>query len=423
VFVIAVICMRFVADRAAVVIVLAGAVLIGLAAMSGPPNTSTDSARYAWDGIVQLHGISPYLHAPASHVLADIRPSWLFPAPSGSGTAAHCVGSRVMATHDISTHHLLCTTINRPKDPTIYPPMAELWFALIRAVVPVTATYWPMQLAGLVVSLGVTVGLLVVLRRSGRSPWWAALWAWCPLVASEAVTNSHVDVLGAALATTGAVLVAYRRPVLGGIALGAATAVKLIPAIVYPPLLARLRNWWTVPVGIAFFGALYVPYVLSTGIKVLGYLPGYLNEEGYDAGTRYALVSLVAHGKGASAVVGILLVVAAIIAWRLADPARPWSAEVFMIGVTFLLITPRYPWYALLLIPFIVLSERWEWLGVGLAITIRQLHPSVHDYRWTLLAAIVVILVVTLIRTRREDWRHWGRRLGLRPLSRRRTAA
>jgi hypothetical protein len=425
VFVISVVALRFVPDRTATVIVLAGAVLVGVAAMSGPPNTSTDSARYAWDGIVQLHGVSPYAHVPASHALADLRPSWLFPAASDAGGTAHCTGTRIMTTHETTTHDLLCTAINRPKVPTIYPPMAELWFALVRALVPVTATYWPMQLAGLVVSLGVTVGLLLVLRRTGRSPWWAALWAWCPLVASEAVTNSHVDVLGAALATAGAVLVAFgagrrgagrRRPgfagvVLGGVALGAATATKLIPAIVYPPLLGRWRNWVSIVVGIVVFGLLYVPYIVSTGVKVLGYLPGYLKEEGYDSGTRYALVSVLVKGDGATLVVGVVVVLAAVVSWRLADPARPWSAEVLMIGVTFLAVTPRYPWYALLLIPFVVLSGRWEWLTVALAITLRQLHPSVHTYRWSLVAAIVVILVVTLVRTRRDDWRRWGRRL------------
>jgi hypothetical protein len=268
-----------------------------------------------------------------------------------------------------------------------------------------------MQLAGLVVSLGVTVGLLAVLRRTGRSPWWAALWAWCPLVASEAVTNSHVDVLGAALATAGAVLVAFGRPILGGIALGAATATKLIPAIVYPPLLGRARHWWSLAVGIVFFGVLYVPYVISTGVKVLGYLPGYLSEEGYDDGVRYALASLVFHGHAATLVVGVVLLLAAVVSWRLADPGRPWSAEVLLIGVTLLAITPRYPWYALLLVPFVVLSGRWEWLALALAITLRQLHPSVHTYRETLVAAVVVILLVTVLRTRRTDWRRWARRL------------
>ena len=313
---------------------------------------------------MQHAGISPYAHTPQSHALSALRPDWLFP-DKVDGTCRP-LEPRYRGLGDGAAGH--CTAINPPDVTTIYPPMAQLWFALVRAFVPATAQYMPFQVAGLLVSLGVTVGLVVVLRRLGRPTWWAALWAWSPLVASEAVTNSHVDALGAALATAGAVLVAFGRPIWGGIALGAATATKLIPALVYPPLLGRWRHWWAIPVGIAVFGLLYVPYVLTTGLDVLGYLPGYLSEEGYENGSRFALVSLVFQGDAATLVVGVLVLLAAFVAWRLSDPSRPWSGEVLLIGVTFLAVSPRYPWYALLLIPFVVLSGRWEWLSIGLAI-------------------------------------------------------
>jgi hypothetical protein len=408
----AVLALRFVPAKWMTWLVVGGGLVVGLAAIAGPPNTSTDSARYAWDGIVQHAGISPYAHTPQSTALSGLRPDWLFPDKI-DGTCDP-LQPRYRGLGDGAQGH--CTAINRPDVTTIYPPMAQLWFALVRAFVPATAQYMPFQVAGLVVSLGVTLGLVAVLRRLGRPTWWAALWAWSPLVASEAVTNSHVDLLGAALATAGAVLVAFGRPIWGGIALGAATATKLIPAIVYPPLLGRWRNWWAIPVGIAVFGLLYVPYVLTTGLDVLGYLPGYLSEEGYEDGSRFALVSLVFKGDAATIVVGLLVLLAAFVAWRLSDPSRPWSGEVLMIGVTFLAVSPRYPWYALLLIPFVVLSGRWEWSAIGLAIALRGVWPSVDAYRWWLAAAVLVIVVVTIVRTRRSDWVRWGRLLSFRRL-------
>ncbi len=408
----AVLALRFVPAKWMTWLVVGGGLVVGLAAIAGPPNTSTDSARYAWDGIVQHAGISPYAHTPQSTALSGLRPDWLFPDKI-DGTCDP-LQPRYRGLGDGAQGH--CTAINRPDVTTIYPPMAQLWFALVRAFVPATAQYMPFQVAGLIVSLGVTLGLVAVLRRLGRPTWWAALWAWSPLVASEAVTNSHVDLLGAALATAGAVLVAFGRPIWGGIALGAATATKLIPAIVYPPLLGRWRNWWAIPVGIAVFGLLYVPYVLTTGLDVLGYLPGYLSEEGYEDGSRFALVSLVFKGDAATIVVGLLVLLAAFVAWRLSDPSRPWSGEVLMIGVTFLAVSPRYPWYALLLIPFVVLSGRWEWSAIGLAIALRGVWPSVDAYRWWLAAAVLVIVVVTIVRTRRSDWVRWGRLLSFRRL-------
>jgi hypothetical protein len=406
----AVLAVRFVPAKWMTGIVVGGAVVVGLAAIVGPPNTSTDSARYAWDGIVQHAGVSPYAHTPQSTALSGLRPDWLFP-DKVDGTCKNLL-PRYRGLGDGADGH--CTAINRPDVTTIYPPMAQLWFAVVRAFVPATAQYLPFQVAGLLVSLGVTLGLVLVLRRLGRPTWWAALWAWSPLVASEAVTNSHVDALGAALATAGAVLVVFGRPIWGGVLLGAATATKLIPAIVYPPLLGRWRAWWAIPVGIAVFGLLYVPYVLTTGLEVLGYLPGYLSEEGYEDGSRFALVSLVFRGDAATLVVGLLVLAAAYAAWRLSDPSRPWSGEVLVIGVTFLAVSPRYPWYALLLIPFVVLSGRWEWLSIGLAIALRGVWPSVDAYRWWLAIAVVVILVVTLVRTRRSDWERWGNRLVFR---------
>ncbi|MFK4484375.1 glycosyltransferase 87 family protein [Curtobacterium sp. AB7] len=410
VFVIAVLALRFVPARWTTAVVVVGAVVVGLAALAGPPSTSTDSARYAWDGIVQHAGVSPYAHTPQSTALSGLRPDWLFP-DKVNGTCDD-LKPRFRGLGDGADGH--CTPINRPDVTTIYPPMAQLWFAAVRAFVPATAQYMPFQVAGLLLSLLVTVALVVVLRKTGRPTWWAALWAWSPLVASEAVTNSHVDALGAALATAGAVLVAFGRPIWGGIALGAATATKLIPAIVYPPLLGRWRSWWAIPVGIAVFGLLYVPYVLTTGLDVLGYLPGYLSEEGYEDGSRFALVSMVFRGDAATVVVGLAVLLAAFVAWRLSDPSRPWSGEVLMIGVTFLAVTPRYPWYALLLIPFVVLSGRWEWLSIGLAIALRGVWPSTDAYRWWLLAAVAVIVVVTLLRTSRSDWRRWWERLSFR---------
>ncbi|WNY35069.1 hypothetical protein Q9Q99_08760 [Curtobacterium flaccumfaciens] len=40
--------------------------------------------------------------------------------------------------------------------------------------------------------------------------------------------------------------------------------------------------------------------------------------------------------------------------------------------------------------------------------------PSADAYRWWLLAAVAVIVVVTLLRTSRSDWRRWWERLTFR---------
>jgi len=395
--------LRRVPLRAAVILIVAGSVAIGGAAMAGPPNTSTDSARYAWDGIVQNAGISPYKYVPTSPHLEKLRTDWLFPAPVvGADGIARCEGSRIQTSHEPGTNTIVCTAINRPTVHTIYPPSSELLFAGIRLLTGPAPQYWPMQLAGLLMSLGITIMLLLGLRARGLDPRWAALWGWCPLVATEAITNSHVDTLGALLLLGATLLVSSPRvvggrPWWGGIALGAAIAAKLIPVIGAPALLRR-RPWKIILASAATFLVLYVPYILTSGVKVLGYLPGYLSEEGYDDGTRFALLTVFVHGTAALVLAGILLLIVAILVWRRSDPANPWLGQVVMIGATLLIVSPRYPWYALLLVPMIAMSRRWEWLAIPLALTARTLDPHLAVTRTGELIAVVIIVVVSFHR-------------------------
>jgi alpha-1,2-mannosyltransferase len=398
VFALAILALHRVPARAVVALVMAGSVAIGGAALLGPPNTSTDSARYAWDGIVANAGISPYDYVPADPALDDLREDWLFPpAVLDESGDATCDGERIMRVTQPGTGDTLCTAINRAKVPTIYPPTSELFFAGLRAVTGPDAEYWPTQLAGLIMSLGITVLLLRALRASGRDPRWAALWGWSPLAATEGVTNSHVDLLGALLLFGATLLVANGKRFTGGLALGASIAVKLIPVIGAPALLGR-RPWRVIVASVVAFAGLYVPYVIASGPGVLGYLPGYLTEEGYESGDRFILVSLLVPGPAALFVAAALVAVTGMLVWWKTDPANPWLGQVVMIGVTLLIVTPRYPWYALLLVPMIAMTGRWEWLAVPLALTERLLVPSTDLARISATAAIVVIVIVSLRR-------------------------
>lgn len=391
--------LRGVRGRAVTALVLIGCAVLGASAMAGPPNTSTDSARYAWDGIVQNAGISPYEYVPADAALAELRTDWLFPAPTVAADGSEsCDGERISKTREVGTDDVLCTAINRPQVPTIYPPLAEMLFAGVRFFVGPSAEYWPLQAVGLLFVLGTAALLLRALRRRNLPGWQAALWAWCPLVLAEGVTNSHVDLVGAVLILVATLSVTIGRRALGGVALGGAIAVKLIPVIAAPALLRR-QGWKVIAAAIATFAVLYIPYILSTGIGVLGYLPGYLSEEGYEDGSRFGLISLFAPGSAALPVAAILLVVTAVAVIVATDPERPWVAQLVMIGVTLLIVSPRYPWYALLLVPFIAMSGRWEWFVIGLSILNRQIFPSLAVQRWGIAVSIVVLVAVSW-------WRH-----------------
>lgn len=400
--------------RLTIVLVISGSVALGGAGMIGPPDTSTDAARYAWDGIVQDAGISPYRYVPRADALADLRPAWLFSAPVPDTAGLRCSPHTYLTTTTPSGS-ALCTAINRPTVPTIYPATSELLFAAVRGLVPPTAQYWPLQLAGLLMSVGVTILLIVGLRRRGLNPAWAALWALGPLTVSEAVTNSHIDVLGSLLTLCAVFAIAQGMRWRGGMLLGAAIAAKLIPVLAAPAVLRR-QPWKIILAAVVTFAVLYIPYVATTGFAVIGYLPGYLSEEGYDSGNRFVLLRAFLPALPALIVAAVLLVALVVATIIRSDPAKPWLGQLVVIGGALVIASPPYPWYALLLVPFIVMSGRWEWMAIPAALTVHGLITSTAAFRFALLTAVVIIAAGWVVRAVSAQRGRPGPPLSLRPV-------
>lgn len=421
--------LRRVPRRAVSALVLAGGLLAGTAALAAPPSTSNDAARYAWDGIVQKAGVSPYQFVPRADQLAELRPDWLFTEGTLKDERVACPDD-YFPTPDVGTRaepsgDPLCTTINRPQVPTIYPAVAEMYFLLVRALPGSEAGFLPFQVAGLVLSMAVSWLLLRALRRHRLPLHYAALWAWSPLVTIEAINNSHVDLLAGGLMLVSTLLlvedgtpikdsvesvrqngnVARGRVTSSGIAFGAAVATKLVPVIAAPALLFR-KPVRFVLISVGTFALLYLPYVLLSGWSVIGFLPGYLSEEGYgsESNIRFALARLVVPDSWAIWVSAAFLAVLAVVVLKRVDPRRPWDAQTVIVGMTLLVVSPSYPWYALLLAPFVALSGRSEYLTIPAALSLIYLTSVLPNAvllaRVALLVSLAAILVAAYLRMR-----------------------
>jgi len=370
----------------AVPLILAGAVLVQLIAVGWPPRSTDDLYRYAWDGRVQAAGIDPYQYVPVDPGLSHLRDDWLFPLDCRDRTP-------------------VCTIMNHPTSPTIYPPVAEAFFLAVHVVSPPGSRWKPWQLAGALLALLTTVVVIVALRRAGRDPRWAALWAWCPLTVIEAGNAAHVDVLAALLVVAGLWCAASRKAVAGGVLLGAASAVKLYPALVLPATFRR-RGIALCAAAAVTFAISYLPHVLTVGTKVLGYLPGYLNEEGYDGSGRFAVLRLLLPGvppQVAAALGSVILATVAVHVARRTDPNQPWDGAVVLTGVAVLLAGANYPWYALVLVALIALSGRWEWLPAAAAAYLPYFVGALHlqqepTKKLSYGAATALVLVLIVLR-------------------------
>nr|BFE62078.1 hypothetical protein GCM10020063_066040 [Dactylosporangium thailandense] len=333
--------------RAALVLVLLGGALLPLTAAARPPNSSDDVYRYLWDGRVQRAGIDPYRHPPAAPQLRPLRDDTLW-----HPGAPWCVPDG-------------CTLINRPAVPTIYPPVAEALFAAL----PARVGAFQLAMAAFAAATGAL--LWFALTSLGRDPRRAVLWAWCPLVALEAGNNAHADAAAVFLAALALLLAARGSNARAGAVLGLAIATKLTPALLVPAL-TRRRPLVVLACAAGAVAAVYLPHVLAAGPAVLGYLPGYLHEEGYADGARFALLGLVLPRALTAPAAALILAAAAVLVRRRADPDRPWRAAAAMVAVTLLVAAPAYPWYALLLVMLVAYGAPAEWLTVAAAAYLPQ---------------------------------------------------
>ncbi|MGI9034184.1 MAG: glycosyltransferase 87 family protein, partial [Acidimicrobiales bacterium] len=351
-FAVAAWCVLQLPRRWATALIVVGAVAFFGAALTRGTQISDDLYRYAWDGTVAAHGIDPYRYAPDDPHLSVLHDAWLWPSPRTCAALGKPVN---------------CTRVNRAGDRTIYPPVAQIWFRALHAFLPPDSRERGYQVAHGLVGLGLTVLLMGALSHLGRNPAWAVLWAWSPLAVVEAAMDAHVDVVAAVAVVAALWALERRRAATGGALLGVAIAVKLIPGVLVPAGLRRhpLR---VAGAAITVVGLSYLPHVLAVGPRVLGYLPGYLQEENYSAGSRFLLLGLVRlHGGAAQAVaVALLAGVTAVVALR-REPVSVITRARWMLTAVFVIVTPVQPWYGELLVVVAVLDGAWEPLVLAAA--------------------------------------------------------
>ena len=349
-----------------VVGVLARLVLVG-----APSFTSTDVARYLWDGAVVVDGHDPYLLAPDSPSLATLARE--FPAP-----------------------------IDHLDVPTCYPPLAIALFAMCAATGPTFA--WLAWKA--LVALASIATLLLVWRhlRGGERAADVALLALAPIALLEGGVGGHLDALVALSVTAAIIAAGAGRMRTAALAIGCAAALKLVPGVLVLVLLrsatrrAEIVAWFALPL------VLGVAASLSLGASPIGSLP--LVAETWSFGSPlWAFATWLAPDhEGAIRLTllatGIALV--ALIAWR-----RPLVAAAQEALAVSLVASPTlYPWYASALAPLVALRPT-TW-SIALLAVLPASYEVIDAYqargdwspaRWPMVLVAMAPMVAPLLRS------------------------
>jgi alpha-1,6-mannosyltransferase len=333
-------------------LILGLAIVLRAYALLFDPLLSSDIYRYVWDGRVQAAGINPYRYVPADAALAFLRDGKIFPHINRAATAV-----------------------------TIYPPMAQFFFLIVTRIGE-NVTVMRLALLGCE-AVTVTI-IMLLLRRMNLPVTRVVAYLWHPLPVWEIANSGHVDALMVALMLLGLWVALTGRALRGAVVIAFSMLVK--PYVV--PVLAGIWRPWDVKMPLVVIAAVvlfYAPY-LSVGWGVLGFLTqGYLTEEGIKAGNDLWLLSLwrLVFGEHQGDVVAyvvlaalVLLLKAFSVASRSHDSIESTLADInTLLLLALLLLSPNYPWYFLIVTPFVALcggSPNWV-VSIGALLLSEQL--------------------------------------------------
>lgn len=398
----------------------AGAIILGIAAaariavLAGhDPALSDDVHRYAFDGRVLARCSNPYLARPRDHLDGPDAP--------------------------------LAALINNPELHTIYLPGSQWLFAAIAAPgsgrpADPAAMALRFRAAFTAAELAAIGLLLVALRRAGRSPWWAALYAWHPLALSEVAGSGHQEGLGCALLVA-ALLVATtaraQKTWAWSALLSLATLVKpvVLPVAAFI-LKGRPRADWIVAamVGAMVCGAVALPLLPGEGGAALANLSAtaerFTLKWAHFGGAYEPLLWAIERGapgwnhdsREVLARWICLFLLAALFAatwlWRGADCWQRAAALLFGMVLLSPVVHPWYLLWALVLLP--MTGGRALWTA---SLTVPWGYAALSDpssWRvspWLMLAAYVPVYAVLAAETA-AWWRRRGRAAGRIPFAR-----
>ena len=342
------------------------------------PPLSTDVHRYAWEARVTASGVNPYRYPPNDPHLRPLRDHEVWPR------------------------------INLRDWRTPYPPGAQAAFLASRGAFGhrVRATTWLFLAA----EAGTVALLVLVLARSGAPLERVALYAWHPLAISEIAANGHLDALAALFVA--ALLAAWqaRRFTLAGLAVAIGTLVKFSPVLLAPALIRRGGARFLLP--LALVPLAYLPF-LSVGTGVFGSLVRF--ERTHHFGSLAAPLTDLVGSLTARALIGLALgFIVAAVALREHESVEEVARSVlFVLGSLLLVLGYLQPWYALVLLPALVLvpAPGWMWLSGTLPLLYLYSDNALPPWvRPVLYGPVALWALATVVRRRRV------RHAPLRPL-------
>ena len=283
---------------------------------------SDDAARYHWDGKVLSSGINPYPFSPDD---LAVRHLWIHP---------------------------IDMNINHPEVRTVYPPLAEILFAVGYLLSP--GRLFGFQLLCLLAELGTWMVLWRELPRRNLPRAYLVLAVWSPLLLFQGYLPGHVDLLGLPFVTLFFIAAQRKNPWQSGLFLGLACLIKPLPLIFLPATVKEMgmrRSAGMIGMLLLTLVVFYLPFI-DAGEHLFSSM--WLMATKWSVNSSVSgLLEMVFPMTAAHIISSVLLIVLLIgsLFW-----SRDFLSRMLMACAAFIICTSTlFPWYLAWVVPFLVL--------------------------------------------------------------------
>lgn len=339
--------------RLGILTLFVSGLLMRLVFFGSTPIYEDDWQRYLWDGASLSQGINPYSHAPAS-----AAPFTLFGETIPASNDPELRELQKLAQSHPENHR----RINFPFVSTIYPPLAQLAFAIAHKISPFDLDAWRgVLLAADCLSFGL---LIAALSAYGRSHLWSLLFWWNPIAIYVTANAAHMDALLLPPLLATLFFVKTNRPWHASLALAVAVGIKLWPLLLAPLIFREYRKKLYTYIGIGLSVSLssflfVLPMLLSLDPEHSGLL-AYSQSWERNAFIFPLLANLIElvinDGQSIARLLIAALVISLTLWYTLRKTTQATTATAPLLSVTamlFFLSPTGYPWYALWLLAFL----------------------------------------------------------------------
>jgi alpha-1,6-mannosyltransferase len=306
--------------------ILVAVAVISIGLLTTHTNISTDVYRYVWDGGLTVHRINPYLVTPLQVSPSIFKDSGLY------------------------------SMLDWKDQFTVYPPFAELIFAVSYLL------YLSAGIVGVKALFALPlVGIWLLMRRlvSHRL---LVLLILNPLLLFEAFNGAHIDITAVFLTVLSWYFYTRKNYVYSSIALAGAVLTKLFPIIFLPLFFIhfyRAGMRWVALMYVAVCGSIvtfaYLPLVSHIGFLVSRY-GSWIRDMQFNAG-GYALIKATLNIMTLDpAYAGVLSATLLLVGIVLISRSRVRPTSIVLSALLFLFLSSVvYPWYTVIIVPFIFL--------------------------------------------------------------------